>query len=102
MIKATEKPNIILIMTDQQRFDSIAALGATWMHTPNLDHLVGEGVSFVNCFVNSPVCVASRASLFAGKYPYKTGVFHNFHWLFEVFFWPTTTPGGEHKKILLQ
>lgn len=71
-------PNIIFIMTDQQRFDSIAALGASWMHTPNLDRLVREGVSFTNCFVNSPVCVTARASLFAGKYPHKTGVFHNF------------------------
>ncbi len=72
------KPNIVLIMTDQQRFDSIAALGASWMHTPNLDRLVRQGVSFRNCFVNSPVCVTARASLFAGKYPTNTGVFHNF------------------------
>ncbi len=65
-------------MTDQQRFDSIAALGSSWMHTPNLDRLVNEGISFSNCFVNSPVCVTSRASLFAGKYPHNTGIFHNF------------------------
>jgi len=65
-------------MTDQQRFDSIAALGSYWMHTPNLDRLVNEGISFSNCFVNSPVCVTSRASLFAGKHPHNTGVFHNF------------------------
>lgn len=75
---AGKRPNIIFIMTDQQRFDSIAALGAGWMRTPNLDRLVREGVSFNNCFVNSPVCVTARASLFAGKYPHKTGVFHNF------------------------
>ncbi len=74
----SEKPNIILIMTDQQRFDSIAAFGADWMHTPNLDRLVNEGVSFSNCFVNSPVCVTSRASLFSGKYPHRVGAFHNF------------------------
>ena len=65
-------------MTDQQRFDSIAGLGASWMHTPNLDRLVREGVSFNNCFVNSPVCVTSRASLFSGKYPHKVGAFSNF------------------------
>ena len=72
------RPNIILIMTDQQRFDSIAGLGAGWMHTPNLDRLAREGVSFSNCFVNSPVCVTSRASLFSGKYPHKVGAFSNF------------------------
>ncbi len=71
-------PHIILIMTDQQRADSINALGASWMHTPNLDRLVREGASFTNCFVTSPVCVASRASLFTGMYPHAAGVFKNF------------------------
>lgn len=72
------KPNIILIMTDQQRFDTINALGAPWMKTPVLDKLVSEGVSFTNCYVTSPVCVGSRASLFTGMYPHSTGVFTNF------------------------
>jgi arylsulfatase len=72
------KPNIILIMTDQQRFDTIAALGASWMRTPNLDRLAASGVAFTNCFVTSPVCVAARASLFTGMYPHATGVFSNF------------------------
>ncbi|MDA0240024.1 MAG: sulfatase-like hydrolase/transferase, partial [Proteobacteria bacterium] len=72
------RPNIILIMTDQQRYDSIAGLGASWMHTPNLDRLAREGISFSNCFVTSPVCVTSRASLFTGKYPHKISAFSNF------------------------
>jgi arylsulfatase len=72
------KPNIILIMTDQQRADSIAALGAHWMHTPNLDRLATEGTAFDNCFVTSPVCVGARASLFTGKYPHGCQVFSNF------------------------
>jgi len=71
-------PNIILIITDQQRADTIAALGADWMHTPHLDRLVREGTAFTRCFVTSPVCVASRASLFTGKYPHSTHVFTNF------------------------
>lgn len=73
------QPNIILIMTDQQRFDTINALGAPWMKTPVLDKLVNEGTSFSNCYVTSPVCVGSRASLFTGMYPHSTGVFTNFH-----------------------
>ena len=72
------RPNIILIMTDQQRADTIGALGASWMHTPNLDRLVREGTAFTECFVTSPVCVASRASLFTGKYPHSCQVFSNF------------------------
>ena len=71
-------PNIILIITDQQRADTIAALGADWMHTPHLDRLAREGTAFTKCFVTSPVCVASRASLFTGKYPHSTHVFTNF------------------------
>jgi arylsulfatase A-like enzyme len=71
-------PNIVLIITDQQRADTIAALGAPWMHTPHLDRLVREGTAFTQCFVTSPVCVASRASLFTGKYPHGTQVFTNF------------------------
>jgi arylsulfatase len=73
------KPNIILIMTDQQRFDTINALGAPWMKTPHLDRLAREGTAFTNCYVTSPVCVGSRASLFTGMYPHATGVFTNFH-----------------------
>jgi arylsulfatase len=73
------KPNIILIMTDQQRFDTINALGAPWMKTPHLDRLAREGTAFSNCYVTSPVCVGSRASLFTGMYPHATGVFTNFH-----------------------
>lgn len=73
-----DKPNIILIMTDQQRADSIAAMGAPWMQTPNLDRLVREGTAFSKCFVNSPVCVGARSSLFMGRFPHGTGIFTNF------------------------
>lgn len=72
-----DRPHIVLIMTDQQRFDTIRALGAGHMHTPNLDRLVREGVSFDNCFVNAPSCVPSRASLFSGYSPHTSGVLRN-------------------------
>ncbi len=72
------KPNIILFITDQQRADSISALGCPWMITPNLDRLVKEGTSFTKCYTTSPVCVAARSSLFTGYYPHSTGVFTNF------------------------
>lgn len=71
-------PNIIMFITDQQRADTINALGAPWMITPNLDRLVKEGTSFTKCYTTSPVCVASRCSLFTGYYPHSTGVFTNF------------------------
>ncbi len=71
------RPNIILIMTDQQRFDTIRALGFPYMDTPTLDRLVGEGVSFDECFVTAPSCAPSRASLFTGYWPHTTGVLKN-------------------------
>ena len=43
-------PNVIFIITDQQRFDTIGSLGFPYMETPNLDRLVTEGVTFSNCF----------------------------------------------------
>jgi arylsulfatase A-like enzyme len=72
-----ERPNIILIMTDQQRYDSIAALGFPYATTPNLDQLVEKGVTFTNCHITAPSCVPSRASLFTGYYPHTTGVLSN-------------------------
>ncbi|MCY4118357.1 MAG: sulfatase-like hydrolase/transferase [Caldilineaceae bacterium] len=74
---AGNRPNIVLIVTDQQRFDTIAALGFDFMETPNLDRLVREGVSFTNCHITAPSCAPARASLFTGYYPHTTGILKN-------------------------
>ncbi len=74
---AVSRPNIILIITDQQRFDTINALGFDYMDTPNLDRLVHEGVSFTNCHITAPSCAPARASLFTGYYPHTTGILKN-------------------------
>ena len=73
----TKRPNIVLIITDQQRLDTIAALGYDYMETPNLDRLVKGGTAFDNMYVTSPSCAPSRASLFSGVYPHSNGVFRN-------------------------
>ena len=70
-------PNIVLIMTDQQRFDTIAELGYEHVHTPNLDRLVSEGSAFTSTYVTAPSCAPSRASLFTGLYPHSNGVLRN-------------------------
>lgn len=72
-----QRPNIILIITDQQRYDTINALGFPHMDTPNLDRLVNEGVSFDNCHITAPSCAPARASLFTGYYPHVTGIMRN-------------------------
>lgn len=72
-----ERPNIVFILTDQQRIDTIAAHGYDHMVTPNLDKLVKGGTTFRNMYVTAPSCAPSRASLFSGTYPHTNGVFRN-------------------------
>ncbi len=74
---SAERPNIIFIITDQQRFDTIRELGFDYMETPNLDRLVREGTTFTNCHISAPSCAPSRASLFTGYYPHTTGILKN-------------------------
>lgn len=72
-----DRPNIVLVMTDQQRYDTIAALGYPHMVTPHIDRLVREGVAFVQAHVTAPSCTPSRASFFTGLYPSGCGVLRN-------------------------
>ncbi len=71
------QPNILLIFTDQQRFDTIAALGNPVIKTPNLDRLCREGVAFTSAYTPCPVCVPARCSMHYGKYPGNTGCMEN-------------------------
>ena len=64
-----DRPNILWFCTDQQRFDTINALGNPHINTPNLDRLVEEGVAFTHAFCQSPICTPSRASFLTGRYP---------------------------------
>ncbi len=63
------KPNILWIMVDQLRADCLGFMGNNIVQTPHLDKLASEGIVFTNAFCQSPVCMASRASLFTGRYP---------------------------------
>jgi len=63
------RPNILWICTDQQRWDTIAALGNAHIRTPNIDRLVHGGTAFDHAFCQSPVCTPSRASFLTGRYP---------------------------------
>ncbi|MCG9128032.1 sulfatase-like hydrolase/transferase [Candidatus Poribacteria bacterium] len=70
------KPNILLLITDQQRWDAMGCSGG-WVNTPNLDRIAGEGIRFNNCVTTSPVCIPTRLSLATGLYPHNTGVWDN-------------------------
>lgn len=62
-------PNILWIMSDQHRADCLGCMGHPVIQTPHLDRVAREGVVFENAFCQSPVCMASRGSLFTGRYP---------------------------------
>ncbi|MCZ6679227.1 MAG: sulfatase-like hydrolase/transferase [Candidatus Poribacteria bacterium] len=63
------RPNILWLCTDQQRYDTIGALGNPYVSTPNIDQLVHEGVAFTHAYCQSPICTPSRGSFLTGMYP---------------------------------
>ena len=63
------RPNILWICTDQQRWDTIHALGNEHIRTPSLDALAETGVTFTHAYCQSPICTPSRASFLTGMYP---------------------------------
>lgn len=73
------KANILLIYTDQQRFDTIRALGNARILTPNLDRLVHEGVAYTHATTPSPVCLANRWSLHSGQWTSTHRCYSNHH-----------------------
>ena len=68
-----KRPNVVLLYTDQQRWDTLRCAGNPHIHTPNLDALAARGMLFENAFCNSPVCMPSRQSMLSGLYPSVTG-----------------------------
>lgn len=72
-----QKPNIILITTDQQRFDTIQALGNNSIFTPHLNWLTDEGITFTRCYADCPVCIPSRTTIMSGMRGYSSGIVGN-------------------------
>jgi len=62
------KPNIIFILTDDQRWDALGVAGNNLIKTPEMDALAKNGVYFKNAFSTTPICAASRASILTGLY----------------------------------
>lgn len=62
------KPNIIFLLTDDQRWDALGAAGNKIIQTPNLDKLAGKGILFQNMYVTTAICCVSRASILSGQY----------------------------------
>ncbi|HEC41567.1 MAG TPA: T9SS type A sorting domain-containing protein [Bacteroides sp.] len=72
-----KRPNLLIIMTDQQRFDALSYAGNTILKTPNMDRIANEGVWFKNAHTPCAVCVPARASIFTGHTVENTRVVNN-------------------------
>ena len=68
-----KRPNIILLLTDDQSYNSLGYAGNTQVKTPNLDRLASEGLIFDAAYDTTSICMASRAQVMTGMYEYKTG-----------------------------
>jgi arylsulfatase A-like enzyme len=71
------KPNVLLILTDQHRWDCLGAAGNPDLRTPHLDALAADGVRFANAFCPLPVCTPSRYSILSGLYVHQHGGWTN-------------------------
>ncbi len=71
------KPNILLITTDQQRFDTIRALGNPHIFTPHLDWLSDQGITYSRCYTDCPICMPARATIMTGQHGYTHGLTGN-------------------------
>ena len=65
---ATRRPNLLVVVTDDQRWDSLGSMGDARLRTPCIDQLAQDGVRFHNAFVTTAICAASRASILTGQY----------------------------------
>lgn len=69
-----DKPNLVFIFSDRQRFDTMACYGNDWIQTPHLNALADQSFVFENCYVTQAVCAPARSSLMTGLFPHATGV----------------------------
>jgi arylsulfatase len=75
--RRTDKPNLLVLWTDEQRADTMAAYGNNNIHTPNLNRLADECVVVRNAYVSQPVCTPSRSTVMTGLWPHQNGCTQN-------------------------
>ncbi len=72
------RPNVVFVLTDDQRWDQLGCEGHPFLKTPHLDRIAAEGARFANMFVTTSLCSPSRASFLSGLYAHSHGVVNNF------------------------
>jgi arylsulfatase A-like enzyme len=76
-VSAADRPNILLIFSDDHAYQAVSAYGSGLNQTPNIDRLAKEGVRFDRCYVTNSICGPSRACVLTGKYSHKNGFYSN-------------------------
>ena len=71
------RPNVLVLLADDLRYDGLSGLGNRWIDTPHLDRIASEGVVFERAYVTTSRCCPSRASFLTGRYAHVHGVFDN-------------------------
>ncbi|MBK9166967.1 MAG: sulfatase [Bryobacterales bacterium] len=74
LLRAQERPNLVFLLSDDQRWDALGAMGHPILRTPHLDRLASRGVLFRNHFVTTSICAVSRASIFSGQWAGTHGI----------------------------
>jgi arylsulfatase A-like enzyme len=72
--RPSNRPNVVIILTDDQGYADVGAFGAQGFTTPHLDRLAEEGIRFTSFYAAAPICSPSRAALMTGSYPARVGV----------------------------
>ena len=76
-VEKKDRPNIIFILTDDQRWDAMSCMGHKFLKTPNMDRIAKEGALFTNAFCTTSLCSPSRATFLTGTYAHIHGVINN-------------------------
>jgi N-acetylglucosamine-6-sulfatase len=71
------RPNIVMVLVDDMRWDDMRVAGHPFIDTPNMDRLAREGTRFTNAFATTPLCSPSRASFLTGQYAHTNGIIDN-------------------------
>ena len=90
----SRSPNIILVLTDDQRWDAMGFMGHPFLETPHMDRLAREGAHFENAFVTTSLCSPSRASILTGLYAHNHRVVDNYNPLPENLVFFSAVPAG--------
>ena len=77
--QAAQKPNFIVVFTDDQGYQDLGCFGSPKIKTPEIDQMAREGARFSSFYSANAICSASRAALLTGRYPSRNGVFHVYY-----------------------